>query len=265
MYLILKNQRLKEIISLAIKRAGSIRKLVLKTNIPRSTIFGYSKQRTSIKEENLNKILDYLNINLDKKEILKKLPDNWKQIIGGKRCVETKKRNGTYEEQLKQCQKAENRNSLKLWHIKMKKENPEKYHMLQYERFKKVGNYKLETKNKEKVRNKLEQEVANLLENLNIEYKYEALVKVDGNYFFPDFLIDNKIIIECTEWRGYDKAIKLKHKIDFLKKRYKVYVVIPKTLKRYYETLNNYLVLGSENLIPLLEVPVAQSGRARDC
>ncbi|MEO5355607.1 MAG: hypothetical protein H7835_20740, partial [Magnetococcus sp. XQGC-1] len=63
----------------------------------------------------------------------------------------------------RKCQKRGGRNYLKTWHSKMKKQDPEKYHIIQYERFKKIGNYKLLTKNKEKVRNKLEQEVANIL------------------------------------------------------------------------------------------------------
>lgn len=82
-----------------------------------------------------------------------------------------------------------------------------------------------------------------------LSYKYEPLVKIGNRYFFPDFLINNKIIVECTEWRGFDKAIKLKSKIEFLKKEYKVFVVIPKSLKRYYEILNRHLLLGTEALI----------------
>ncbi|MBS3079504.1 hypothetical protein J4218_05260 [Candidatus Pacearchaeota archaeon] len=249
MYLKLKKGKLQEIISLAIKRAGSIRKLVLKVNIPRSTIFENYQEKHFINEKNLNKILQYLEIKLDKKDILKRFPDNWKQIIGGKKCVETKKANGTYEKQLKQCQQKGGKIYLKKWHSKMKKQDSEKYHILQYERFKKISNYKFETKNKEKVRNKLEKEVADILKTMNIKYRYEPLIKIGGKYFFPDFLINDKIIIECTAWRGFDKAIKLKSKIKSLETKYRVYVVIPKTLKRYYVTLNNWLVLGTEELI----------------
>jgi hypothetical protein len=73
-------------------------------------------------------------------------------------------------------------------------------------------------------------------------------VKARGKYFFPDFLVEDRIIIECTFWRGTDKAIKLKEKIKYFKQKYKVYVVIPKTLKRYYETLNNHLIIGINNI-----------------
>jgi len=255
MYLKIKKGVVKEIILSAIKKAGSIRKLVSKVNIPRSTIFENYQEKHFINEKNLNKILDYLETKLDEKEILEKFPDNWKQVIGGKKCVENKKVNGTYEKQLKKCQEKGGKIYLQKWHSDMKRKNPREYHRLQYERFKKISNYKLETNNKEKVRNKLEKEVADILKKMNISYKYEPLIKIGKKYFFPDFLINNKIIIECTEWRGFDKAIKLKNKIDFLKKEYKIYVVIPKALNRYYETLNQYLVLGSEDLIAKLKFP----------
>ena len=84
---------------------------------------------------------------------------------------------------------------------------------------------------------------------MKVDYKYEPLIKINDKYFFPDFLINNKIIIECTEWRGIDKAIKLKYKISFLQKEYKIYVLIPKALKRYYEILNHHLLLGTDDLI----------------
>ena len=166
----------------------------------------------------MDKVLDYLKIKLDEKNILEKLPDNWKQIIGGKKCVETKKANGTYEKQLKECQQGGGHEFLKSWHANMKKNSPEEYHIIQYERFKKISNYKFKTRNGEIVRNKLEKEVADILKTMNISYKYEPLIRINNNYFFPDFLIKDKIIIECTEWRGFDKAVKLKNKIEFLKK-----------------------------------------------
>ena len=142
--------------------------------------------------------------------------------------------------------------SLRLWHKRMKKENIEKYYIMQYERFKKVGNYKFITENGEKVRNKLEKDVADLLKKLGFDYKYEPLVRVGKNYFFPDFLINDNTIIECTAWRGFDKAIKLKNKIKYLKKKYTVFVVIPKALKRYYEILNQYLLFGIDDLRQVL-------------
>ncbi|MDD5192734.1 MAG: hypothetical protein PHH54_07300 [Candidatus Nanoarchaeia archaeon] len=250
MYLILKKGVLREIVSKAFKKAGNIRKLEISIKIPRSTLSNYHNEKIAIKKENLDKLLGYLKLLIKEEDVLEKLPDNWKQIKGGKRCVETKKKNGTFEKQIREMRSKNSYDSerLRLWHKKMKKENIEKYHIMQYERFKKVGGYKFTTINGEKVRNELEKETADLLKSLKINYKYEPLVKADGKYFFPDFLIDNNIIIECTEWRGFDKAIKLKDKIAHLKSDYKVFVLVPKPLKRYYEILNQYLLLGIDDL-----------------
>ena len=247
MYLKLKKGRLREIILLALDKAGSFRKLEIITDLPKSSLFLYFKERRLIKDVYLDKLTCYLKITVHKEDIIEEIPDNWRQVKGGKNCVFIKKKNGTFEKQLRQFQN-KNPKNLRLWHKKLKDENPEKYYLMQYERFKKITNYKFMTNKGEMVRNKLEKDVADLLKNLEIPYKYEPLIKVENKYFFPDFLIDDKIILECTFWRGNDKAIKLREKIKYLKQKYEVYVVIPKTLKRYYETLNNHLIVGIENV-----------------
>ena len=248
-YIKLKKGRLKVLLSQAIKLSGNLRKLEKEIGIPRTTLSDHHNEKfIAIREDRLNKIINYLKIKMNEEDIIEILPSNWRQVKGGKKLVEMRRKNGTLEESLKKIRK-NGSIYLKKWHKKMKKENPEKYHLMQYEKFKKIGGYKFLTENNERVRNKLEQEVANLLRKMKFNYKYEPLIKVNNKFFFPDFLIDNNIIIECTEWRGLDKAIKLKHKINSLKKEYKVYVVIPKTLKRYYETLNHHLLLGIDELI----------------
>ncbi|MFA7708212.1 MAG: hypothetical protein WCX73_04645 [Candidatus Pacearchaeota archaeon] len=252
MYFILKKKVLRNILFQAFAKSGNIRNLEKELKISKSTLSLYYNEKRAIRQENLNKLLNYLGILIKEGDIIKKLPDNWKQIEGGKKCVEIKKKNGVYIKQLKKCQKASSK-YMKFLHEKMKKENPEKYHIAQYEKFKKIGGYKFITINGEKVRNNLEKDTADLLNNLKIEYKYEPLVKSGGKYFFPDFLINNELIIECTEWRGFDKAIKLRDKIKHLKKKYRVYVVIPKALKRYYGILNSYLLLGLDDLKQILQ------------
>ncbi|MCM8774700.1 MAG: hypothetical protein NC820_08260 [Candidatus Omnitrophica bacterium] len=99
----------------------------------------------------------------------------------------------------------------------------------------------------------MEKEVADLLYTLGIEYKYEPLVNINNNYFFPDFLIGNDVIIECTMWRGYQKAYRLRDKIEYLSKRYKIFVLIPKSLYSYYEILNNHLILGIDEFVPVAQ------------
>ncbi len=251
MFVKLDKERQKELISSAIKKAGSYRKLSESINIPRSSLERYSDSDT-IPGEQFNRIIDFLGIKGRNRLILEELADNWKQKIGGERTIIVKKFMGTYKRDLEKAQK---KGALKLkeWHKKMKKENPEEYYLCQYSKFKKIGGYKYKTDKGEKVRNKFEKNVADILNKLKINYEYEPLINIDNKYFFPDFLIDNKIIIEATAWKGEIKAYKLRDKIKELKKRYKVYVVIPKTLYRYYKILNNHLILGLDEFVPVAQ------------
>lgn len=253
MYYRLKRNDREKIITKASKMMGGMKNLSLKLKIPKSALYLYYNGKRAINEKNLNKILELSKINLKEESIIEKLPNNYKQILGGKKVVLTKINNGTFEKQMKLCHKGSSK-YMKNLHKILKKTKPEEYYKGQYEKFKKMGGYKFTTKNGEKVRNKLELEVANNLKELGLKYKYEQYINIDGKAFFPDFLIDNKIIIECTMWRGYDKAIKLKEKIEFLTKKYKVYVLIPKPLNKYYKILNSHVIFGLDDISPLSSV-----------
>lgn len=253
MFIKLKNQ--KEIIYKAIKKAGSYRALAKITKIPRSSLVRYVKNQSMLKDR-LNIILNFLNYKLNKKDIEFLQPDNWRQIKGGKGCVESKKKKGTFEKEMKKWQDFQAK-KLKRWHKFMRKNKPEEYYLTQYSRFKKVCEYKFKTKNGELVRNSLERDIANIFHDLNIAYKYEPLIHIGKKYFFPDFLINDKIIVECTMWKGVKKAYSLRDKIRILEKKYKVIVVIPKSLYRYYEILDNHLSLLDEF------VPVAQTFQSK--
>lgn len=252
MYLKIKKEHIRDIISKAAKKAGGMKNLSEKLKITKSTLYYYYNGQRLVSEERFNRILDYTDIKLKEVFILEKFPDNWKQIIGGQNCVRKKIKKGTLEMELKKC-RIKSGELLKKWHNTMKKDNLEEYHRIQYERFKKIGGYKHTTKNGEKVRNELEKDIANILKNKQIPYEYEPLIKIRNKVFFPDFVINNKIIIECTAWRGYDKATKLKNKINLLKNKYKFYVVIPKGLYNYYKILDNHLVLGLDAFVPLAQ------------
>lgn len=250
MFYILRKGDLKTIVRKARDRAGSFKELAKKIEIPKSTLIGYNLKTKTVNKENLNKIIKYARAKSTEYRIINELPTNWRQIKGGKNCVKIKKRNGTFESQLNQFRDRSGK-GLKKWHRAMKKKDIEEYHKIQYNRFKKVGNYKFKTKKGEKVRNYLEKEMADCLYKKGIKYEYEPFVRVGKKCFFPDFVINDKIIVECTAWRGYDKAIKLKEKIKHLKKQYSVYVLIPKALNRFYKVLDKHLVFETK------DVPVA--------
>jgi len=250
MYYRLKTDVLNKILSRAIHKAGSIRKLARILKIPKTTIGYYQQEKILPTQEKLDKIYNYLNIKLNEEQIDIKLSSNWRQSLGGKGCVKNKLLHGVLNEQLKIARQklALSGNDFSAWHKKMKKDNPREYYLIQYNRFKKIGGYKYVTKNNEKVRNILERDVANFFFDKNIEYSYEPLINVGKRYFFPDFLVKNNIIIECTMWRGYDKAPKLIAKIKILKKKYSVFVFIPEKLKKYYLTIEKNLLLSYKEL-----------------
>ncbi|GBE19559.1 MAG TPA: hypothetical protein ENG87_02345 [Candidatus Pacearchaeota archaeon] len=252
MYIRLKDQR--GIINQAVQRAGSYRKLSKILKIPLSSICGYWNGSVMPKSR-FDKVINFLGIN-QKNLSIEELPKNWKQVLGGKNCVKSKRKKGTFETQLKRAQK-NGALKLKEWHKIMKENNPKKYHLIQYSRFRKIGGYKYKTKKGEKVRNIFEKQVADILNKCEVKYEYEPLINIERRYFFPDFLINKKIIIECTMWKGETKAYKLKEKIDILKKKYKIFVVIPKGLYSYYKILDKYLIKGLDEF-----VPVAQTFRA---
>jgi len=248
MYIVLKNQ--KDILSKAIKKAGTYRKLSKILKIPRSSVLRYYQGGT-IPKERFEKLVLFLGI--EPKELkFSKLEKNWRQKLGGKNCVKIKKQKGTYEKQLKKAQER-GISKIKKWHKSMKKDNPEKYYSMQYSKFKKIGGYKHTTKKGEKVRNKFEKEVADILYELKLEYEYETLIKIGKTYFFPDFLINNKIIVECTAWKGEVKAYKLKEKLNLLKRKYRVFVVIPKNLYSYYKILDKHLIKGLDEFVPVAQ------------
>lgn len=249
MYLKVKNQE--QLIREAIEKAGSYRKLSKEIKIPRSTLTGYIKSE-AIPEDKFNSIIRYLGIKYHDSLISGKLPDNWRQVKGGKGLIELKKKNGTFNEEMKKWQDFQAK-KLKKWHKFMKDNRPEEYYNIQYSRFKKIFGYKFITNNGEKVRNSWEKQIADALFKLKINYKYEPLVHIGKKYFFPDFLINNKIALEVTVWKGEEKAYKLKEKIRYLSKKYKVYVVIPKTLYSYYQILNHHLILGLDEFVPIAQ------------
>jgi len=252
MFLTLKEGVLRSLLQKAISKAGNIRKLEKETKISKSSLSNHYRECRAVKDSYLKKLEDYSNVKIKQEDIIDILPDNWRQIKGGINRVKKAKKENGFEQQLKLCHKGSSI-FMKRLHKKMKKETPEKYYSIQYEKFKKIAGYKHITKKGEKVRNKLEKDIADLLKEMNINYEYEPLIKVGKRFFFPDFLINKKIIIECTFWRGQDKAQKLKQKLIHLDKEYKTYVVIPKGLYKYYKILNNHLILGLDELVPVAQ------------
>ena len=108
-----------------------------------------------------------------------------------------------------------------------------------YEKFKKIGGYKLTILNGVKVRNALEKTIGDFLCISNIKFRYEPYININQNCYFPDFLID-KVIIEVTEWNrpSKSKINRLNNKIRaYLSGGYKVYFFIPFKSRNFYKEL----------------------------
>ncbi len=95
----------------------------------------------------------------------------------------------------------------------MKAEAPEEYCKIQYGRIKQSLKYKHEYQG-QRYRNLLELNVAKILTEMGVEFKYEQFVQFQSKFFFPDFVI-GRTVIECTFWFDVEqKARELKLKIN---------------------------------------------------
>ena len=249
MFVKLPRSVLRHLLISAITKAGSERELSKLTGIPKSSIYDYKFERVHIPDSRFNLILNFLDISA-KKFNPKYLPDNWGQLKGGLNCVKKKIKDGTLYGELEKARKKTK--GIKAWHEYMQKNEPERYHVIQYEHFKKVGGYKFKTLRGEFVRNKLEKKIADFFHLNNIKYSYEPITKGLQGYYFPDFQI-NSLIIECTAWKGLTKSYSLKKKIEDLNSAgFRVYVFVPPELQHFYKAIDSYLIGSLDELATLV-------------
>ena len=218
----------------SIKKAGSERKLEKLIKIPDICIHQYKKMNSRMPYNRFKVFLKFLGLN----EVdfnYKLIEHNYFRKKGGLAVQKKYLKENRLDEILKNARSyIINKDQLKHWHAKMKKEKPEEYFEIQHRRFKKINKKKWKTNRGEFVRNKFELEIANILDSLSADYLYEPCMKLSSTYF-PDFKVGN-LIIECTAWRGEDKAKALSIKIqDFEKEGYKVKVVVPDNLRSFYK------------------------------
>lgn len=247
MYVKLEDGAQSKLIKECIEKAGGERELESKTGVPKGSIYDYKNEKYNLPKKRFEKLVSFIGKERYKERILNELNDNWGQKKGGRKLIELRKKEGSFEKVINVLKKRSSER-MKKWHSRMKVENPEKYYKLQYERFKKIGAYNFKTERGEKVRNELEKKVADYLFSKKIEYEYEPYLKIQENIFFPDFRYDN-VILECTSWKGYEKASKLIEKINkYEDKNLRPFVVIPKKIKKYYRKIDKYIVTELKNL-----------------
>ena len=149
----------------------------------------------------------------------------------------------------------------------MKREKPEEYGKIQYERIKQSLSYKHEF-NGQWYRNSLELDVAKILTQNAIEFEYEHLVNCGSRTYFPDFII-GKLVVECTFWKNVDqKAKDLGEKIQNYRKLELETVVVTTEpfIERYSNILTrlNVRVITSDKLSELLDGKFGRVKRAEN-
>ncbi len=245
-YIKFKNGKLKALVLLAIKKAGSERKLARRLGWPKITIYQYNLEKVNVSDLRLKQLLRYLQINyseLLKKEEPKILDESWGRSKGGINCYKKKLKNQTFELNHKLMRNASSK-KMKIWHAEFKSRDPEKYYKLQYKRFRKISKNNFKTINGLLVRNRYEKEIADFLFENRFQFIYEPYVNVFGKAYFPDFLI-GKSIIEVTAWKNPDS-----NRLDYLKKKindytlagFKVYFFIPTKFRNFYKPLSGFVV-----------------------
>lgn len=247
-YVQLEKSVLRNLIYKAVRKAGSEKKFAATTKIPAGCIYHYKMETRNISESRLLNVLRFLGRAKHQIRIKSILAKNWGKKKGGHACFKTKKNEGTWESNLEKM-KEQSSKRMKKWHRKMKSQQPGEYYKLQYNNFKKIGRYKIRTTRGEMVRNKLEKNVADFLYEHNQAYEYEKLVLIRQKAYFPDFIIRNTII-ECTEWKGVEKAYKLRDKFKDLREAgFQPILVVPERLRHYYKVLDGYIVTDIHTLL----------------
>lgn len=247
---VFRQSKQRKLIVEAVKKAGSERKLSRVTGISKGALYRYKFEKAYIPHVRLVKLLSILGKDFDYVQggVIEKLSDSWGQRKGGLLLIQKKKEEGTFKvtiEKLKQLSSER----MKQWHIKTREENPLKYHIIQYDRFKKVGDYSIICKNI-KVRNWLEAELANFLNSRNIKFEYEPCLILESKAYFPDFKVGN-LIIEATFWSRPQKG-----KIDYLKTKVKAYksvgcnviFFVPESHRNFYKQIGSTLVSNLQDL-----------------
>ncbi|MFH1391939.1 MAG: hypothetical protein ABIH20_06515 [Candidatus Diapherotrites archaeon] len=239
MYVNLEKEVQFKLVDEAIKKAGSERKLEKLTEIPDISINYYKKFKRRLSYSRFKKLITFLSLKEADFQFKLVNPKEFR-VKGGKTVQEKYLKENSFRALHDRMRKGSSK-YMEKWHAYMKKEKPEEYFDLQHSRFRKINKKKWKTNRGEFVRNEFEMEIANILNGLSVEYLYEPCMKLSSTYF-PDFKVGN-LIIECTAWRGEDKARSLSIKIQtFEKEGYNVKVVVPDNLRSFYKSIENHII-----------------------
>lgn len=253
-----KKEKQRRLVSDAIKKAGSEKKLSKLICIPKGSISAIKHEKRNLSDTYASKLCKFLNIPLSKMGYSSTLPSNWGQIKGGNELISKKIKMRTFGLTIERLRTATSKR-MKLWHKHMRENEPKKYYVWQYERFKKISKSYLLLENGIKVRNLLEKEVGDYLFGYMPDFEYEPYMNLENKAYFPDFRYKN-IIIEATEWKhpSAEKINNLNNKISAYRKGgYAVCFYIPEKYRKFYKSLTSPLITNLPDLKLFIEASVA--------
>lgn len=171
---------------------------------------------------------------------IKTKPENWGRVLGGKRKYKLYGLNLTREQRLKA-----GKNGMASLRKKLGKEGWRRVCFLAGTiSAKNNSNFrrKVTGPKGERMFNGLEKEVAEILYELNFDYEYEKILRINDSFLIPDFIIPPKIIIECTYW-GFvnDKSKRLEKRFNKILKNTSIDRIVLITNNRLKNKYNQKL------------------------
>lgn len=181
-----------EFLRMAAKDVGSLRKLAKMLDIKWGYFWYYIKEEISLPCGVFKKVLPLTG--LSERETMETwikelLPKNWGAVKGGNKTGIIVKRKIMEDAHYK-----------KMWIMKCKKGgNKIKGQFIKNwdVGFRKAGKRTVIGPNGERMFNRHERGIALWLASHKTDYEYEKLVRINGNYYFPDFIVNDVIIERC--------------------------------------------------------------------
>lgn len=245
--IIFKKGKQSEFIRLAAKEIGSLRGLARFVNKRWGYFWYYVNEEISLPYNLFESILPMTPLTKDEvmatwvKEVRLR---NWGNVIGGKKTGEIVKKKIKEDKKFrerwrKNCRKGGNKlksKFIKNWDVG----------------FRKAGKRNVIGPKGERMFNRHEKNIALWLLSHDKDYEYERLLKINGRYYFPDFIVENIIIERCGVFtKSYFKT--LKRKLNDYRKYWKgkVVIVSPRkfsnNLRTNMRVASNFLMVFEEN------------------
>ena len=205
------------------------RKLSEVFNVDWKTIRNWRDEVYSIPDFIFDKLIDeFPRLSKFKKFITVKFNDNWGAIKGAHAAHKTVRKKLKIDKKfrekwVKKC-RIGGRNNIKKGPIKNWEIG-----------FRRISRRRIRGPMNEMMFNKGEKNIAEFLLQMGVKYQYEPLIVLNGNNYFPDFLVNDVIIERCgLSSKKYFQSIKRKLE-DYKLWKGKIIIVSPKKMMEMFQ------------------------------